>query len=64
MRFRTLALALALTCGSTGVVDAAARKPAVRRAKHLEIKKQKKFKQAKAFKVKHYKAKKMKRAHK
>jgi hypothetical protein len=64
MRFRTLALALALSCGVTGVVEAAAKKPVVRRAKRQKIKQQKKFKQAKASKVKPRKAKKVKRARK
>ena len=62
MRFRILALALALTCGVTGVVEAAARKPVTRRAKPQKIKKPKNFKQAKASKVKPRKAKKVKRA--
>jgi hypothetical protein len=57
-----LALALALTCGVTGVVEAAARKPVTRRAKPQKIKKAKKFKQAKASKLKPRKAKNVKRA--
>jgi hypothetical protein len=65
MRFRTLALALALSCGVTGVVqEAAAKKPAVQRARRQKIKKTKKFKQSKASKVKPRKARKIKRAHK
>ena len=63
MRFRTLALALALTCGVTGVVQASAKKPAVRRVKSPKIKKTKRFKQSKASKVKPRKAKKVKRTH-
>ena len=69
MRLRTLALALALSCGVTGMVQAAAKKPAVRSAKRQKIKKIKKtktpkrFKQSKASKVKPRKAPKIKRAH-
>ena len=60
MRFRTLALALVLSCGLTGVVHAA-KKPAT----HQKIKKykpSKRFKQSKAAKVKPRKAKKIKHA--
>ena len=64
MRFRTLALALALSCWIGGVVEAAGKKPAVRRAKNQKIKKTKRFKQSKASTVKPHKAKKVKRAHK
>jgi hypothetical protein len=65
MRFRTLALALALSFGITGGVQAAAKKPAVRSAKRQKFKKSKpgkKFKQSNAGKVKPRKAKKVKRA--
>ena len=64
MRFRTLALALALTCGATGVVEAAARKPVMRRAKPQKFKKVKpgkKFKNATVLKLKPRKARKVKR---
>ncbi|MCX6631901.1 MAG: hypothetical protein NTW28_30200 [Candidatus Solibacter sp.] len=64
MRFRTLALALALSCGVSGVAEAAAKNPVVRRTKHQKIKKQKRFKQAKSSKVKPRKAKKVTRARK
>jgi hypothetical protein len=64
MRLRTLALALALSCGATGMVQAAAKKPAVRRAKRVKIKKTKQYKQSKASKVKPRKVKKVKRTHK
>ena len=66
MRLRTLALAVALSCGITGMIEAAAKKPAVRQAKRQKVKKVKpgkKFKQAKASKVKPRKVKKVKRAH-
>ena len=56
MRFRTLALALALSCGVTGALQAA-KKPVYKQQK---VKKSKKFKQ-KAVKVKPYKTKKVKR---
>ena len=66
MRFRTLALALALCCGVTGGVQAAPKNPAVRRIKSPKIKKTKiqktqKWKQSKASKIKPRKA--PKRAH-
>jgi hypothetical protein len=67
MRFRTLALALALSCGVAGVVQAAAKKPPVYRVKRQKIQKTKKYKQSKASKVKPRKVKKVKivkRAHK
>ena len=68
MRFRTLALALALSCGVTGMVQAAAKMTAVRqpRRQKIKIKKTKQYKQSKASKVKPRKAKKVKtvkRAH-
>ena len=64
MRFRTLALALALSCGVTGgIAEAAARKPKVYRAKKVKIQKTKRYKQSKASKVKPRKAPKIKRAH-
>ena len=61
MRLRTLALALALSCGATGLVQAAAKRPAVQRAKRVKVKKTKRFKQSKASKIKPRKAKKVKR---
>ena len=64
MRLRTLALALALSCGATGLVQAAAKRPSVQRAKRVKVKKTKRFKQSKASKVKPRKAKTVKRAHK
>ena len=72
MRFRTLALALALSCGVAGVVLASPKKPVARGAqrktskKIKKIKKNKpgkKFRQAKASKVKPRKAKKVKPSH-
>ena len=60
MRFRTLALALALSCGLTGVVEAAKRPAPHQKAK--KYKPGKKFKQSKASKYKPRKAKKVKRA--
>ena len=64
MRLRTLALALALSCGVTGgFAEAAARKPKVYRAKKVKIQKSKGWKQSKASKVKPRKVKKVKRAH-
>jgi hypothetical protein len=65
MRFRTLALALALSCGVTGLVQAAPGKTTVHRAKRQKIKKVKpgkRFKQSKAAKVKPRKARKVKHA--
>jgi cytochrome c556 len=65
MRLRTLALALALSCGVTGMIQAAPKKTAVRRAKTYKakkVKKARKFKPAKASKIKPRKAKKFKRA--
>jgi hypothetical protein len=64
MRLRTLALALALSCGVTGLAEAAARKPKVQRAKKVKIQKTKRWKQSKASKVKSRKAPKVKHAHK
>ena len=61
MRLRTLALALALSCGVTGMAEAAARKPKVQRVKKVKIQKTKRWKQSKASKVKPRKA--PKRAH-
>ena len=66
MRLRTLALALALSCGFTGgIAEAAARKPKVQRLKSpkIKIQKTKRYKQSKASKVKPRKAPKIKRAH-
>jgi hypothetical protein len=66
MRLRTLALALALSCGVTGgIAEAAARKPKVQRFKSpkVKIQKTKRYKQSKASKVKPRKAPKIKRAH-
>lgn len=57
MRLRTVALALALSCGLTTLADAAQRKPVVRRAKTV---KPRKAKQANARKVKPRKASKVK----
>ena len=50
---RTLALALALSCGAATMVQAAGQKPVVRKAKSFKAKK---YKQAKAAKVKPHKA--------
>ena len=66
MRLRTLALALALSCGVTGLAEAAARKPKVQRAKipkirKIKIRKTQRYKQSQASKVKPRKA--PKRAH-
>lgn len=58
-RFRTLALALALAFGATGVVQAAGAKQTVRKTKRQNAKR---FKQSKASKVKPRKAKKVKHA--
>ena len=66
MRLRTLALALALSCGVTGgIAEAAARKPKVQRFKSpkIKIQKTKRYKQSKASKVNPRKASKFKRAH-
>jgi hypothetical protein len=66
MRLRTLALALALSCGVTGgIAEAAARKPKVQRFKSpkVKIQKTKRYKQSKASKVKPRKPPKIKRAH-
>ena len=64
MRFRTLALALALSCGATSLVQAAPRKTAhaAKRKKLKKIKPDKRFKQSKAAKVKPRKARKVKHA--
>jgi hypothetical protein len=60
MRFCTLALALALGIGATGMAQAS---PAKQKTYHApKYKKGKKFKQSKASKVKPRKAKKVKRA--
>ena len=59
MRLRTLALALALSFGVTGMVQTAGAKQTVR---HAKIQKAKKFKQSKASRVKPRKAKKVKPA--
>ena len=68
MRLRTLALALALSFGITGMAEAAAKRPKVQRFKSPKIKKTKiqktqRYKQSKASKVKPHKAPKIKRAH-
>ncbi len=60
MRFRTLALALALSCGLTGVVQAAKKPASHQKAK--KYKPNKRFKQSKASKYKPRKAKKVKHA--
>jgi hypothetical protein len=60
MRLRTLALALALSCGATGMAQAA-KKPKVQKSqkfKKTKIKKTKRYKQSNAYKVKPNKAKK------
>jgi hypothetical protein len=63
MRFRTLALALALSCGATSLVQAAPKKASVKRPKKLKkVKPDKRFKQSKAAKVKPRKARKVKHA--
>ncbi len=66
MQLRTLALALALSFGVTGMAEAAARKPKVQRAKipkirKIKIRKTQRYKQSQASKVKPRKA--PKRAH-
>lgn len=66
MQLRTLALALALSFGVTGMAEAAARKPKVQRAKipkirKIKIRKTPRYKQSQASKVKPRKA--PKRAH-
>jgi hypothetical protein len=53
MRLRTLALALALSCGAATMVQAAGQKPRVYKAKRFKTKK---YKQSKAAKVKPRKA--------
>ena len=65
MRLRTLALALALSFGVTGMAEAAAKRPKVQRFKSpkVKIQKTKRYKQSKASKVKPRKAMKIKRAH-
>ena len=60
MRLRTLALALALSCGAMGVIQAAPKK--AHAVKVPKAKKDRRFKQSKASKVKPRKAKKTKRA--
>jgi hypothetical protein len=64
MRFRTLALALALSCGATSLIQAAPKKTAhpAKRQKLKKIKPDKRFKQSKAAKVKPRKARKVKHA--
>jgi hypothetical protein len=65
MRFRTFALALALSCGVAGLVQAAPKKTsahAPKRQKLKKIKPDKRFKQSKAGKVKPRKARKVKHA--
>jgi hypothetical protein len=57
MRLRTLALALALSCGAATVMQAAGQKPKVQKAKRSKAKK---YKQSKAAKVKPRKAPKRK----
>jgi hypothetical protein len=56
MMLRTLALAIALSCGLTSGTALAAKKPY--KAKHIKPKKDKRFKDSKAAKVKPRKAKK------
>ena len=65
MRLRTLALALALSCGVTGGIAEAAKKPKVQRFKNpkVKIQKTKRYKQSRASKVKPRKAPKIKRVH-
>jgi hypothetical protein len=60
MQFRTLALALALSSGVTGMVQAAPKK--THAVKAPKTKKGKRYKQSNASKVKPRKAKKTKRA--
>ena len=60
MRFRTLALALALSCGVTGVVQAKQHAPKPQKTK--KYKPSKRYKQSKAAKVKPRKARKVKHA--
>lgn len=60
MRFRTLALALALCFGSTAMVQAS---PAKQKTYKAKRQKGKKYKQSKAAKVKPRKAKKIKPLH-
>jgi hypothetical protein len=65
MRFRTLALALALSCGATTLAQPAPKKTAAHPAKRQKLKKikrDKRFKQSKAAKVKARKARKVKHA--
>ena len=52
MRLRTLALALALSFGITGMVEAKPRKAKIVRPKKVKIQKTKRYKQSKASKVK------------
>jgi hypothetical protein len=61
MRLRTLALALALSFGVTGMADAAARKTKVQRFKSPKMKKTKRWKQSKLSTVKRHKATNIKR---
>ena len=65
MRFRTLALALALSCGAASLVQAVPKKTSTHAPKRQKLKKtkpDKRFKQSKAAKVKPRKAKKVKHA--
>jgi len=56
MSFRTLALALALSCGAATMMEAAAVKPKSHKVKTIKPKKDKHYKQSKASKVKPRKA--------
>jgi hypothetical protein len=59
MRIRTLALALALSCGATTMVQAAGHKTTVqkpKKVKKVKMQKTKRYKQSKASKVKPHKA--------
>ena len=60
MRFRTLALALALSVGATGLVQAAPKNTAAPKAKRVKSKKSKAGKHAKQAKAPHAKAPKSK----
>jgi hypothetical protein len=53
MRLRTLALALALTCGAATVVQAVGKKPVAYKAKRFKARK---FKPSKAARIKPHKA--------
>jgi len=56
MRLRTLALALALSCGATTMMEAAAVKTKSHKVKQIKPKKNKRYKQSKVSKVKPRKA--------